>query len=121
MPFHVAASSPYPPSPRQAYRAVLESLSPVETELLRHKINELRSSLDKGWTLLNWNSLSIPEFTESCMKAINSFQTILKQIQKNAFIIKGVVDAISGVELLKSPTHSPSEVSIRHTIMASQF
>ncbi|KAL3928386.1 MAG: hypothetical protein SGPRY_002407, partial [Prymnesium sp.] len=99
-----------PETALNAYRAVLESLSPVETELLRHKINELRSSLDKGWTLLNWNSLSIPEFTESCMKAINSFQTILKQIQKNAFIIKGVVDAISGVELLKSPTHSPSEV-----------
>ena len=94
-----------------AHRAVLDSLSPVEAELLRDRIADLRASLNKGFLLLNWNSLSIPEFTDSCMKAINNFLTIVKQIQKNASIVKSVVEAIAGAELLRRPSHANGEVS----------
>ena len=52
------------------HRAVLESLSPVEAELLQSQVIEMRGALSKGFTLLNWNSLSIPEFTDSCNKSI---------------------------------------------------
>ena len=86
-----------------SYNAVLASLSPVETELLRDRIAELGQDLSRGFNLLNWNSLSIPEFTDSCLRAINNFQTIVKQIQKNASTIKGVVDAIASCQLLKIP------------------
>ena len=54
----------------------------------------------RGFELLNWNSLSIPEFTDSCLKAINDFQTTVKAIQKYASTIRGYIDAIANVELL---------------------
>ena len=84
-----------------AYSAVLDSLSAVETELLTDRIADLRQDLSRGFNLLNWNSLSIPEFTDSCLRAINNFQTIVKQLQKNASTIKSVVDAIASTQLLK--------------------
>ena len=46
-----------------------------------------------------------------CLKAINNFQTIVKQLQKNASTIKSVVDAIASVELIRKPTHLSHEVS----------
>ena len=92
-----------------AYSSVINSLTPVETELLRDRIAELRADLSRGEDLLNWNSLSIPEFTGTCLKSINNFQTIVKQIQKNAATIKQVVDAIGSTELLLRPTHAAHE------------
>jgi|MDSW01.2.fsa_nt_gb dynein heavy chain len=56
-----------------AYTAVISSLSPVETELLRDRIAELRADLSRGFDLLNWNSLSIPEFTDSCARRLSFF------------------------------------------------
>jgi len=82
----------------------------VEVQLLQPRIAELRTCLDKGFTLLNWNSLSIPEFTMSCTKAINKFNGLVKQIQKNASIIKGVVDKISTAELVSKPSAANSDV-----------
>jgi dynein heavy chain len=93
------------------YSSVISSLSAVETDLLRDRITELGSDLKRGFDLLNWNSLSIPEFTDSCLKAINNFQTIVKQIQKNAATVKSVVDAISNVELMRKPSHAAHEVT----------
>ena len=87
-----------------AHAQISESLSSVEVQLLQPRIAELRTCLDKGFTLLNWNSLSIPEFTMSCTRAINKFNGLVKQIQKNASIIKGVVDAISTAELVSKPS-----------------
>ena len=88
-----------------AHQAVLDSLSAVETELLQEKIGALRRSLDKGFTLLNWNSLSIPEFTTSCNKEIAAFQTVAKQMHKNSANIKEIVDAIAKVQLIERPGH----------------
>ena len=94
-----------------SYFSVIDSLSAVETELLQGKITDLTKDLSRGFNLLNWNSLSIPEFTGSCNRAINNFQTIVKQTQKNAGTIKGVVDAIATCQLVKVPkTASIGEV-----------
>ena len=93
-----------------AHAQISESLSSVEVQLLQPRIAELRTCLDKGFTLLNWNSLSIPEFTMSCTKAINKFNGLVKQIQKNASIIKGVVDKISTAELVSKPSAANSDV-----------
>ena len=76
----------------------------VEAELLQSQVTEMRGALSKGFTLLNWNSLSIPEFTDSCNKSIAKFVGVVKHIQKNASIIKGVVDAITGADLMKRTT-----------------
>ena len=81
-----------------AYRGVVGSLAPVEAELLQEQIREMRSALAKGFTLLNWSSLSIPEFVDSCGKAIARFGAVVKTIGKNVGIIGGVVSAI-GIRL----------------------
>jgi dynein heavy chain len=86
-----------------AYNEVLGSLSPVELELLASCMGQMRAALDKGFTLLNWNSLSIPEFTDSCMKSIARFNAVVKTVAKNAGIIGGVVLAIGSAELVRAP------------------
>ena len=43
--------------------------------------------LGPGYTPLNWNSLGIPEFVETCNNAINEFQSLVNQVQKNSSII----------------------------------
>jgi dynein heavy chain len=40
------------------------------------KLEELESSLQPGFHILNWNSLGIPEFIQACTKAINTFQQV---------------------------------------------
>ena len=93
-----------------AHAQISESLSSVEVQLLQPRIAELRTCLDKGFTLLNWNSLSIPEFTMSCTRAINKFNGLVKQIQKNASIIKDIVVKISTAELVSKPSAANSDV-----------
>lgn len=83
----------------QHYYDVIGQLLPIECELMKRKLVELESSLQPGFTILNWNSLGIPEFITACNKAINTFQQVVKQVQKNSGIIEQVVYAIAGAQV----------------------
>lgn len=83
------------------HAAVLGSLSPVEASLLDAKLGEVRAVLRRGCELLNWNSLSIPEFVKASTDAIKRFESLSKQIQKKAHIIKGVVNAIARAQVVQ--------------------
>ncbi len=48
------------PTPLQ----VIGQLTPVEKELMVKKLEELEASLHPGFSILNWNSLGIPEFIQ---------------------------------------------------------
>lgn len=91
---------------------VLASLSPVEKNLLQAKVAGLRATLQKGCELLNWNSLSIPEFVKSSTDAIKRFESLSKQIQKKAHIIKGVVDSISRAQVVQLGSGANDAVSV---------
>lgn len=60
----------------QHYYEVIGQLLPIEKELMKRKLEELEGSLQPGFTILNWNSLGIPEFITACQKAINTFQQV---------------------------------------------
>jgi hypothetical protein len=83
----------------QHYYDVIAQLLPIERELMKRKLDELEQSLQPGFTILNWNSLGIPEFITACNKAINTFQQVVKQVQKNSGIIEQVVYAIAGSQV----------------------
>uniref|UniRef100_A0A6S8LSH1 AAA+ ATPase domain-containing protein n=1 Tax=Dunaliella tertiolecta TaxID=3047 RepID=A0A6S8LSH1_DUNTE len=85
------------------YYEVIEQLSPIERELMAKKLSELESCLHAGFHTLNWNSLGIPEFIQACRRAINSFQQVVKQVQKNSGIIEQVVHAITGANIVCEP------------------
>lgn len=61
------------------YYQVVDSLNPVERELLSERTKALRAALNPGFTPLNWNSLGIPDFITTCNTAIKDFQSLLKQ------------------------------------------
>lgn len=47
---------------------VTEQLKGVEQHLLSHRLAQLRTALNPGFSPLNWNSLGIPDFVASCNK-----------------------------------------------------
>ena len=77
------------------YNAVKSSLTPIEKELLSKRLQQLDSTLDRGFYPLNWNSLGINDFLSSCVKSIGEFGSLVNQIQKNASIIEAAVEAIA--------------------------
>ncbi len=81
----------------------IDALSPVERELLARKLDDLEASLEPGFTIFNWTSLGITEFIANCDKAIATFQSLVKQVQKNSSIIEQVVYAIAGAQLVTEP------------------
>jgi len=85
------------------YFETVNQLAPVEKELLAKKLQELEGSLQQGFVTLNWNSLGISEFVQACNKAINTFQQVIKQVQKNSSIIEQVVYSIAGSKLVTEP------------------
>ena len=88
------------------YYEVIGQLTPVERELLAKKLEELEQSLQPGFTILNWNSLGIAEFIQASSKSINTFQQVVKQVQKNSGIIEQVVYAIAGAQIINEPPTS---------------
>ena len=54
------------------YNQVINSLSPVEKELLKAKLADMQRTLKTGFTPLNWNSQRIPHFIEACNKEVSS-------------------------------------------------
>ena len=55
----------------------------------------------RGFELLNWNSLSIPEFTDSCLQGDQQLPDDRQADPEERVDRQGVVDAIASVELLK--------------------
>ena len=68
----------------QRYRAAVDRLSEMERSLFSEKLRELRAVLEPGYNPLNWMSLGILEFVETCDFAINEFSSLVNQVQKNA-------------------------------------
>ena len=88
------------------YEAI-EQLSPIERELMDKKISELNACLNPGFDILNWNSLAITEFIDSCNKKIGEFLQIVKSVQKSSSLIEDVVFAIAGTQIISEPKESP--------------
>jgi len=63
-----------------SYYQVMDSLNPVERELLSERTKTLCGALNPGFNPLNWNSLGIPDFIGTCNTAIKDFQSLLKQV-----------------------------------------
>ena len=81
------------------YKAV-DTVPASEQELLLQLLTELESSLDPGFSVLNWNSLGITEFVQQCRKAISDFNTRIGQVLKNKKDIEALVAAMSQASLL---------------------
>lgn len=79
---------------------VISQLTAVEKNLMSQKLYNLEHCLDPGLTRLNWNSLGIKEFIDSCTKSIHEFQSLMNQVQKNSAIIEKVVAGIATARLV---------------------
>ncbi|OQR86956.1 flagellar inner arm dynein 1 heavy chain alpha [Achlya hypogyna] len=83
------------------YDALLKSLTPVETYLLRGQLRDLDEALRVGFYPLNWNSQRIFSFIEASFKALNQFGNIVSQVHKSAKMIDEVVVSIENAVLIK--------------------
>lgn len=83
------------------HNSVVDSLSPLEKELLKFKLADMQKTLKTGFTPLNWNSQRIPHFIDNCNKEVEKFKSVLSEIQKNAVMIEEVVAAIESSTLIQ--------------------
>ncbi|GMH41526.1 hypothetical protein BSKO_09436 [Bryopsis sp. KO-2023] len=95
------------------YYQVISQLSQVETTLMQQKLQQLEIALDPGFSPLNWNSLGIPDFITSCNKAINEFQSLGNQVQKNSSIIEKVVHSIANGKIATEPPESEDVMDLQ--------
>lgn len=70
---------------------------------MNQKMLQLEAALGPGFSPLNWNSLGIPDFIASCNKAINEFQSLVNQVQKNSSIIEKVIHSVANAKLVVEP------------------
>jgi dynein heavy chain, axonemal len=82
------------------YYEAVGSVPHTELQLLTPILEDLESSLDAGFQVLNWNSLGIADFTQQCRKAINEFNTRIGQVLKNKRDIEALVQAISHAQIV---------------------
>ena len=82
------------------YYAAIDAVPATERELLSELLKELEASLDAGFHVLNWNSLSISDFAAQCRKAVTDFNTRVGQVLKNKRDIEALVAAMSSASLL---------------------
>ena len=62
----------------------MDRLSEVERSLFSEKLRELRAVLEPGYNPLNWMSLGILEFVETCDFAINEFSSLVTRCRRAA-------------------------------------
>ncbi len=66
---------------------------------LNQSIFKVNKQLEPGLDSYNLCSLGIPDFIDDCMKKINEFRDIKKNVHKNASMIE---DIIKNIEVIKN-------------------
>lgn len=89
-----------------SYYEAIKTVPSSEADLLKPLMEELKSSLDPGFHVLNWNSLGIADFTQQCRKAVNEFNTRVGQVLKNKRDIDALVLSIASADLLPDVSNS---------------
>ena len=87
----------------QRYRTAVDRLSEVERSLFSEKLRELRAVLEPGYNPLNWMSLGILEFVQTCDFAINEFSSLVNQVQKTGGVVAAAVNDISTASVVVEP------------------
>lgn len=77
------------------------SLDEAEKQILLPMISKLHKTLIPGYETLNWNSLGIEEFINRCNGEINNFHSVAKKVQKNASVIRSLINQIRNAVLLE--------------------
>ena len=86
------------------YEGVIARLSYVEKQLLARRIADLHRIMAPGFDPLNWNSLSIPVFIESCQRGISQLETLVNSVQKNSELIHKLVTSVKRSTLVDAST-----------------
>ena len=82
------------------HQALLDSLRPVELELLAVPLDHLHLTLAQGFWPLNWTSLHIHTFIERCNTELKIFRSILQNVRKSSDMIESHVEAIATTVLI---------------------
>ena len=82
------------------YQEVIDKLSDVERRLLAKRIADLQHVLDPGFDPLNWTSLNIIDFVETCERAIAQFDTLVMHVHKTGEQIRTIISKIRSSRLV---------------------
>jgi dynein heavy chain, axonemal len=83
------------------YDKILQSLKPVEKQLLKIQIDELNATIKTGFYPLNWTSQRIPAYIEDLNSALVRFSSIVSQVHKNSSMIEDILKKVSSTLLVQ--------------------
>ncbi|KAF8569239.1 hypothetical protein P879_02503 [Paragonimus westermani] len=89
----------------KSYHDLVSSLSSVEAVLLEDHLVRLRDSLKPAWEVLNWKSLSIPDYINQANDSLQQFASVHAVVQKIREEIEARLQSIASAELF--PKLSP--------------
>lgn len=84
------------------YDSALGNLQPIQKKLLESQLGELNTQMDKGEQNHNWFSLSIAEYIERCVAAIDEFKATKTRVLQQAQNIEKNVQNIENAVLIRS-------------------
>ena len=82
------------------YDSLLNKLSLVEQTLLKKRIGDLDRILSAGFDPLNWHSLSIGAFIDSCQRGISALEAMVNSVQKNSDLINKIIREMKRTKLI---------------------
>ena len=83
------------------YNESVNTLIEIEMKLLESQIHKLNRALEPGHESLNLSSLGIPDFIDTCLRAINEFRDVKKKVAKSAGMIEDIVKNIEEAVVLR--------------------
>lgn len=83
------------------YDDAINTLSDIDRKLLEERIREVNRQLEPGCDSYNLCSLGIPDFIDECIKRINEFRDVKKNVNKNASMIEDIIHSIEDAQILK--------------------
>ncbi|KAL0227597.1 hypothetical protein RCL1_003741 [Eukaryota sp. TZLM3-RCL] len=82
-----------------SYTKATSNLSLTELNLMKSALERLHSVIDKGCNVLNWTSLSVVDYIDSCLAAITDFSSLYGRVSRSHKYIAGIVDQISELNI----------------------
>ncbi|KAH7817501.1 dynein haevy chain 5, inner dynein arm 1 alpha [Monocercomonoides exilis] len=94
------------------YSRAVDSIRPIEKDLLTQRIRQLLVVLQPGLVTFNWNSLGLDEFIQEAMTEIDQFQSVITHAHDNEDAIHTVIDRIARAKLFTLPDYPASSVDL---------
>ncbi|VDP74395.1 unnamed protein product [Echinostoma caproni] len=87
----------------RTYHQLVSSITSVEALVLETHLRQVRQTLQPGWEILNWKSLSVADYISEADESLNQFHSVYAALEKTKNDIEGRLKEIAEADLFPEP------------------